>query len=90
MTQVPVADNLFTWPADEPQLIGSRCTACGIVTFPAQASCPRFAPPAIASLTCVRTLSIAIRRPSPPSATGYWQYTVNGRKPGTAESASSM
>jgi len=43
MTQVPVAENLFTWPADEPQLIGSRCTTCGIVTFPAQASCPRCA-----------------------------------------------
>jgi uncharacterized OB-fold protein len=43
MAQVPVADNLFTWPADAPQLIGSRCTACGIVTFPAQGSCPRCA-----------------------------------------------
>jgi uncharacterized OB-fold protein len=43
MTQVPVAENLFTWPADEPQLIGSRCSACGIVTFPAQGSCPRCA-----------------------------------------------
>jgi uncharacterized OB-fold protein len=43
MAQAPVADNLFTWPADEPQLIGSRCTACGIVTFPAQGSCPRCA-----------------------------------------------
>jgi uncharacterized OB-fold protein len=43
MGQIPVAENLFTWPADEPQLIGSRCTACGIVTFPAQASCPRCA-----------------------------------------------
>ena len=43
MTQVPVADAIFTWPADEPQLRGSRCTACGIVTFPAQESCPRCA-----------------------------------------------
>jgi uncharacterized OB-fold protein len=40
---VPVADGIFTWPSDEPQLIGSRCAACGIVTFPAQASCPRCA-----------------------------------------------
>ena len=30
----------------------------------------RLAPSAIASLTCVRTLSIAMRKPSPPSATG--------------------
>jgi uncharacterized OB-fold protein len=43
MTQVPVAANVFTWPAAAPQLIGSRCTACGIVTFPAQESCPRCA-----------------------------------------------
>jgi uncharacterized OB-fold protein len=41
MSRVPVADGIFTWPADEPALIGSRCTACGIVTFPTQDSCPR-------------------------------------------------
>jgi uncharacterized OB-fold protein len=43
MARVAVADGIFTWPADEPQLIGSRCTRCGIVTFPAQDSCPRCA-----------------------------------------------
>lgn len=43
MTRVPVAEGIFTWPADEPQLIGSRCGACGIVTFPTQDSCPRCA-----------------------------------------------
>ena len=43
MAQVPVAEGVFTWPSDDPQLIGSRCTACGIVTFPAQDSCPRCA-----------------------------------------------
>jgi uncharacterized OB-fold protein len=43
MTQVPVVEHVFTWPADEPQLIGSRCTECGIVTFPSQESCPRCA-----------------------------------------------
>ena len=43
MSQVPIADGLFTWPSDEPQLIGSRCTSCGITTFPAQPSCPRCA-----------------------------------------------
>jgi uncharacterized OB-fold protein len=37
----PVADGLFTWPADQPRLIGSRCRECGVVTFPAQRSCPR-------------------------------------------------
>jgi len=43
MAQTPVAEGIFTWPAEEPQLIGSRCTACGIVTFPTQESCPRCA-----------------------------------------------
>jgi len=41
MAQVPVADGVFTWPSDEPQLIGGRCRACGLVTFPAQDSCAR-------------------------------------------------
>jgi uncharacterized OB-fold protein len=41
MARVPIAEGVFTWPSDDPRLIGSRCTACGIVTFPAQASCPR-------------------------------------------------
>ena len=41
MTTSPVAEGLFTWPSDEPQLIGSKCVLCGIVTFPAQGSCPR-------------------------------------------------
>jgi uncharacterized protein len=41
MGRVPIAEGLFTFPADEPQLIGSRCCDCGIVTFPAQEGCPR-------------------------------------------------
>jgi uncharacterized OB-fold protein len=41
MARVPIAEGVFTWPSHDPRLIGSRCTACGIVTFPAQASCPR-------------------------------------------------
>jgi uncharacterized OB-fold protein len=43
MAQVPVAEGIFTFPSAEPQLIGSRCSACGIVTFPVQDSCPRCA-----------------------------------------------
>ena len=43
MASVPVAEGVFTWPSDEPQLIGSRCTSCEIITFPAQGSCPRCA-----------------------------------------------
>ena len=40
-TQVPVADGVFTWPADEPRLIGSRCDTCGTYDFPAQRGCSR-------------------------------------------------
>jgi uncharacterized protein len=43
MAQVPVAEGIFTGPSDVPRLIGSRCGECGIVTFPAQDSCPRCA-----------------------------------------------
>jgi uncharacterized OB-fold protein len=38
--QVPVAPGLFTWPSEEPQLIGSRCSNCGVMTFPVQPDCP--------------------------------------------------
>jgi uncharacterized OB-fold protein len=39
-TQRPIQDGLFTWPSEQPQLIASRCTACGELTFPRQDSCP--------------------------------------------------
>lgn len=39
--QIPFAPGVFTWPADDPQLIGSRCESCGGMTFPAQEVCPR-------------------------------------------------
>ena len=38
--QKPIAD-LFTWPSEEPRLLGSRCDECGAVTFPEQSRCPR-------------------------------------------------
>jgi uncharacterized OB-fold protein len=38
--QTPIAD-VFTWPADDPQLLGGRCEDCGAVTFPLQSRCPR-------------------------------------------------
>ena len=41
MAQVVFAEDVFTWPADEPQLIGARCNRCAAVTFPFQPSCPR-------------------------------------------------
>jgi uncharacterized protein len=41
MATVPVAEGVFTWPAEDPQLIGCRCADCAMITFPTQASCPR-------------------------------------------------
>jgi uncharacterized OB-fold protein len=38
--QVPVAPGLFTEGA-APQLIGSKCGDCGVMTFPKQTDCPR-------------------------------------------------
>lgn len=32
--QVPAVEGLFTWPADEPCLIGSKCKSCGTYFFP--------------------------------------------------------
>lgn len=43
MARVPVAEGVFTWPTDDPQLIGSQCSSCTMVTFPTQDSCPRCA-----------------------------------------------
>jgi uncharacterized OB-fold protein len=41
VSQVAFAPGVFTWPSDEPRLVGSRCSACGAVTFPVKPSCPR-------------------------------------------------
>ena len=40
MARVPIAEELFTWAADEPRLLGSRCVDCETTVFPAQGSCP--------------------------------------------------
>jgi uncharacterized OB-fold protein len=37
----PIADALFTWPSDAPQLIGGACADCGAVAFPRPPSCSR-------------------------------------------------
>ncbi len=39
--QIPVAEGLFTWPSDDPRLIGARCVGCGLVAFPAGPACQR-------------------------------------------------
>ena len=37
----PIAPDVFTWPSDEPRLVGSRCRACATVVFPSAGGCPR-------------------------------------------------
>ncbi|CAG4884805.1 DNA-binding protein [Georgfuchsia toluolica] len=37
----PIAEGLFTWPSDDPHLIGSKCLNCGAVKFPRQGSCSK-------------------------------------------------
>ena len=39
-SQIAIDEGLFTWPSEDPALLGSRC-ACGVATFPAQSNCPR-------------------------------------------------
>ncbi|MBB5915402.1 putative OB-fold protein [Nocardia transvalensis] len=36
-----LAPEVSTWPAENPQLIGSRCGACAATTWPRQPRCPR-------------------------------------------------
>ncbi len=52
--QIPIAEGLFTWPSNDPRLIGSRCSHCGVVTFPAQDSCP--------ACSCVDTDNVELER----------------------------
>ncbi|MAT95317.1 MAG: DNA-binding protein [Halioglobus sp.] len=37
--EIPIAEGLFTWPAEQPALLGSRCNDCGVATFPQASSC---------------------------------------------------
>ncbi len=40
---IPIADGLFTWPSESPQLIASHGTGCDEVAFPKQSGCPNCA-----------------------------------------------
>ncbi|KPM52208.1 DNA-binding protein [Frankia sp. R43] len=51
--QRPLAE-VFTWPHDTPQLIGSRCGDCAATTFPAQSRCPRCGRSSMAELLLPR------------------------------------
>ena len=68
MTQIAFAPDVFTWPADDPALIGGRCSDCGAVTFPVQAS-------------CARCSSTAIEQELLPRRGTLWTFTTQGFLP---------
>ena len=67
-TAVPIAEGLFTWPSDQPSLIGASCRVCGTTTFPAQGSCPRCTAEEMEEQRLHRTGTL-------------WSFTVQGFRP---------
>ncbi|MES2261220.1 MAG: OB-fold domain-containing protein [Pseudomonadota bacterium] len=39
--QIAIAEGLFTWPSEDPHLIGSICRTCAAIAFPQKKSCPK-------------------------------------------------
>jgi uncharacterized OB-fold protein len=68
MNQVAFAPEVFTWPAEAPQLIGGRCADCGSVTFPV--------PP-----SCARCGSVEVERHLLPRRGRLWTFTTQGFLP---------
>ena len=67
-TRKPVTEGVFTWPADQPRLIGSRCRNCGNHMFPTQSGCPK--------CTANDTATVELE----PRGT-LWTWTVQGFPP---------
>ncbi len=67
-TQVPVADGLFTWPSDDPQLIGSYFPASGVTTYPQGSSCPKTSSRDVEEVMLARTGTL-------------WSWTIQGFQP---------
>ena len=68
MSSVAFAEDVFTWPSDEPQLIGAHCPDCEAVTFPLQSSCPGCG-------------SVDVERHLLPRRGTLWTFTVQGFLP---------
>ena len=64
----PIA-GVFTWPADDPQLLGGQCKDCDAITFPMQSRCPRCGTESMAELPLPRrgTLVSWTTQEFPPS-----------------------
>ena len=66
--QVLVADGVFTWPADEPQLIGSHFPESGVTVFPRAGACPRTASRVVEDVLLPRRGTL-------------WSWTIQGFPP---------
>jgi len=66
--QKALAPDIWTWPEEPVQLIGSRCGECGATTFPRQNRCPRCSKRAMVDLVLPRrgTLSAWTTQGFPP------------------------
>ena len=67
-SQVAIDERLFSWPSDDPHLLGSRCAECDVVTFPTQGSCPR------CNSEAMTTVEL-------PDRGTLWTYTTQGFRP---------
>lgn len=67
-TQVAVAEGVFTWPADDPQLIGSYFPESGVTTFPQSSSCPKTSSRTVEKVMLDRTGTL-------------WSWTIQGFQP---------
>ena len=68
--QKALAPDISTWPDENPQLIGSKCGACGATAFPQQDHCPRCSAGEMAALLLPRrgTLVTWTTQGFPPGA----------------------
>ena len=66
--QVLVADGVFTWPADAPQLIGSHFPESGVTVFPRAEACPRTASRVVEDVLLPRRGTL-------------WSWTIQGFPP---------
>lgn len=70
----PIAEGLFSWPSEEPHLIGSRCDACGLVVFPTAEFCVKCSQQRLSDIELGRRGTLwtfttqQFRPPSPPYA----------------------
>lgn len=66
--QLPIAEGLFTWPAEQPALLGGRCDECGRTTFPQQPGCPACGSDAMTTIALPRSGRL-------------WTWTIQGFPP---------